>query len=223
MAHCEKTPIVPKKKNEERSIESEYKSKLSIGEKKIPDPLNIDSGWIKEKEGGMTKWPSMYYQDMSRFVNLEGKEFLAQMDREYKLGKSYTYFADNLVGNILYKDIDSDLCFLKTEVGRSQAMRKKSYKVWAVLTKDKDDESPGGEILKSYCECLAGLSGVCNHLVGMLFKVENAVTKGLTKPSKTSLKSTWNDRSGGRGSLVLVLQKVWFFKSNTTTTFQTEI
>uniref|UniRef100_A0A7M5VBF9 YqaJ viral recombinase domain-containing protein n=2 Tax=Clytia hemisphaerica TaxID=252671 RepID=A0A7M5VBF9_9CNID len=214
VAHCENAPLVPTKQSEEKALEGEYVLKLKVGEKRIKDPLKIQYGWLKEKDA-ITKWPSMYYQDMSRYVNLQGPQFIAQLDREYKLGKAFRYFTDGLVDDILYLEIDEDLCFIKTQVCRSQAMRKKKYHVWAVLTKDKSDETPGGEILTACCGCLAGLGGMCNHLIGMLFKIENAVTKGLTKPSKTSQKSTWNDRSRGRANLVFgPVEEVVFQKSH---------
>ena len=63
--------------------------------------------------------------------------------------------------------------------------------------KDKDD-LPGGKILSTYCTCITGLKGTCNHVAGLLFRVDSAVMKGLTKPSKTSTLSTWNVPSGSK-------------------------
>ena len=119
------------------------------------------------------------------------------MDREYKLGKAYRYFTDNLVREIFYKDIENtNLCFLKCRVVHSQSMRSTAYNVWSVITKDVDDETPGGEVLSAYCSCTAGLGGMCNHITGLLFRLENAVIRGLTKPSKTSKLCNWNVPKG---------------------------
>ena len=46
--------------------------------------------------------------------------------------------------------------------------------------------------------CTAGILGTCNHVTGMLFRIENAVQTGLTTPSKTSALWTWNIPKGQR-------------------------
>ena len=59
-------------------------------------------------------------------------------------------------------------------------------------------EIPGGKILAGYCTCTAGLQGGCNHIAAMLFRIESAVTNGVTKPCKTSLLCEWNIPSGNK-------------------------
>ena len=51
--------------------------------------------------------------------------------------------------------------------------------------------SPGGEIVSAYCSCTAGLLGSCNHVAGMLFRIEAAVITGVTNPTCTSRLSEW--------------------------------
>ena len=40
--------------------------------------------------------------------------------------------------------------------------------------------------VSAYCSCPAGLPGSCNHVAGMLFRIEAAVIAGVTKPTCTS-------------------------------------
>ena len=95
----------------------------------IPDPLHIKDGWIGE-ENGISKWPSIYYLDISNYMKLIGPEFIARLDKEYKLGKAYRYFTDGLVREVFYTEIkNTDYCILKCRVVHSQSMRASAYHV----------------------------------------------------------------------------------------------
>ena len=50
----------------------------------------------------------------------------------------------------------------------------KPYTVRVIVRKDESDSS-GGEIKSAKCTCTAGLIGSCNHVAGLLFRVEAAV------------------------------------------------
>ena len=67
----------------------------------------------------------------------------------------------------------------------------KQYDVWVICRKDLVD-SIGGEILSAYCTCTTGLYGSCNHVAGLLFRVEAAVLTGLSNPTCTSVSAAWN-------------------------------
>ena len=98
----------------------------------------------------------------------------------------------------------------------SQRVNNKPYDVWSVVKKDKIQE-PGGEIFSAYCTCTAGLSSTCNHIVGMLFRVEAAVTTGQTNPSKTSVLSSWNIPRGSKvNTKSKPLRDIVFHKSHYT-------
>ena len=62
----------------------------------------------------------------------------------------------------------------------------KQYDVWVVCRKDLID-SIGGGILSAYFTCTAGLYGSCNHVAGLLFRVE-----GLSNSTCTSVSTAWN-------------------------------
>ena len=87
---------------------------------------------------------------------------------------------------------------MKCKLIPSQCINSKPYDVWAVVQKNKPNES-GGYIHSAYCTCTAGILGTYNHVTGMLFGIENAVQTGLTTPSKASVLCTWNIPKGQRG------------------------
>ena len=198
VASAERANIDPELEHEERAVLYEYKSKLSQQNNSLPDPLGIKTGWIGENNG-ITKWPSLIYKDIADHLSLLGPDFISRLEREYKLGKSYRYFAGEFVREIFFHAIDdtSPFCFVRCRVAPSQRTSSKPYQVWACLRKDTAD-NPGGQILSTYCTCTAGLKGTCNHVVGMLFRIENAVTTGMTKPSQTSRLCKWNVPTGSK-------------------------
>ena len=116
------------------------------------------------------------------------------MESEYKLGKAYRYFSCEFVREISYFDLAiTDL----SKVVPCQRINNKPCAVWAILQKDTVDQ-PGGDILSAYCTCTAGPQGSCDHIVGMLFRIESAVATGATGPSKTSMGCQWNIPSGSK-------------------------
>ena len=64
-------------------------------------------------------------------------------------------------------------------------MNDPSRQVWILTEKS-------GEILCAYCTCTAGLCRCCNHVIAALYKVEHAVSHGLTQSSCTSIPCQWN-------------------------------
>ena len=143
----------------------EYQRKLKIGDITIPDPLKIKSDWVGEKNG-IEKWPSVIYKNIADYFSLLGPDFISQLEREYKLGKAYRYYACEFVREIFYHKVDdiSPYCILKCRIVPSQRTSAKPYQVWVVITKDCGDDNPGGQIQSGYCTCTAGLKGSCNHV-----------------------------------------------------------
>ena len=76
----------------------------------------------------------------------------------------------------------SKYCILQTKCLPSQTVSQKPYTVMAIVRKDKSDVS-GGEIKSGYCTCTAGLIGSCNHVAGLLFRVEATVLTGVAHPT----------------------------------------
>ena len=175
------------------STKKEYKRKLIIGETILPDPLTLKKKeWIGEESGGLQKWPPIYYHDIASYLNgiNTPDDLLHRLNSDYKEGKSYRYFACDFVKEIFYHPVspESKICFLKCKVTPSQRTSSTPYNVWVAVEK----KGPGGKIVSGYCTCTAGLLGSCNHVTAMLFRVEAAVSSGVTKPTCTSKLSAWN-------------------------------
>ncbi|KAH3817671.1 uncharacterized protein LOC127882165 [Dreissena polymorpha] len=171
---------------------AEYKAKLNIDGEIIEDPMTVSKGWLSEKVG-MSKWPSLYIGDISEYLHTnQPKDLIRRVVNEYKEGKAYRYFTGEWVKEVFYHDISeiSDKCVFKSSVTPSQAINNKAYTVWLVLRKD-TKEILGGQVLQAYCSCTAGMLGSCNHIAGVLFRIEEAVKTGQTLKSCTSKPCEW--------------------------------
>ena len=111
-------------------------------------------------------------------------DLLHRLECDYKEGKGYGLFKCDFVKEIFWSPIskDSPVCIFKCKVATSQKTTFSPYNVWAIVQKI----SPRGEIEETYCSCTAGLLGCCNHVIAMFFRIETAVSMGITKPSCTS-------------------------------------
>ncbi|KAK3108167.1 hypothetical protein FSP39_002441, partial [Pinctada imbricata] len=172
----------------------EYRAKLRLlnGEI-IPDPFTLEDGWLGETTG-LPSWPSLYIMDIATFLNCRGpSDIVHRVMNEYKEGKAYRYFSCDWVKEILYHPFRarSEACLLKAKVTPSQSVNNKEYDVWVAIKKDTKSE-PGGQIFSGYCTCTAGMLGCCNHITGLLFRVEHAVKTGATSASCTSKPCEWN-------------------------------
>lgn len=220
--------MCPATEHEERKLLVEYLNKLnlydsdSVDQKMLPDPLEIvRDSWMSESQG-IFNWPSLYYHDIAKYIEHLAPTFISQLENEYKLGKAYRYFSCEFVREIFYFDlINTDLCILKSKVIPCQRVNNKPYDVWVILQKDTVDK-PGGNILSAYCTCTAGLQGSCNHIVGMLFRVESAVATGATRPSKTSVGCQWNIPSGSKVLLKPTKAEELFFTKSKYTASKTK-
>ena len=86
--------------------------------------------------------------------------------------------------------------------------------VWRLgLKKDHVDEV-GGEIISAYCTCTAGLLRCCNHVAGLLFRIEAAILIGVTHPPCTSILASWNIPSK-KEKITPGLVKNFLFKTET--------
>ena len=177
----------------ERALLTEYKGKLKIHDETLPDAVDLKSGWIEE-ESGMSFWPKLYFSDISRFYSetLARKNLLTRLECDYKEGKAYCYFTNQFVGETYINNVtkDSTYCIFRTRCLPSQRVSSKLYTVWAIVKKDSIN-CPGGNIESAYCTCVAGLLGSCNHVAGMLFRIESAVLTGVAHPTCTSIPSKW--------------------------------
>ena len=124
---------------------------------------------------------------------MDEKSIVQWIECEYKQGKAYRYFTDNLISEVYYNSIsdESKYCYLKTKCLPSQRVSSKPYDPWVLVKKDFKYEV-GGAIFSANCICTAGLLGSCNHVEGLLFRVEAAVLIEVTHPTCTIMLASWN-------------------------------
>ena len=125
------------------------------------------------------------------------KDLIQRIECEYKQGKAYRYFANKFIQEVFVNNVSEDgkYCILQTKCLRSQRISQKLNTVRAVVRKDESDVS-GGEIISTYYTCTSGLIGSCNHVAGLLFRVEAAVLIGVAHPTCTTRRSEWNVPKG---------------------------
>ena len=181
---------------QERIVLAEYQEKLKMGSFIVPDPLKLKEGWLPEKgrnSNGILKWPSVYFSDIENYIREKRPPgLLHRLLNEYKEGKAYRYFTGGFVKEIFYNEPEPEksYCILKTKVMASQKVNDKPYDVWEIIEK-RTQKSPGGRVISAYCTCTAVLYGSCNHVAGLLFRIESAVMSGITSTTCTDKLAQW--------------------------------
>ncbi|XP_052074117.1 uncharacterized protein LOC127712000 [Mytilus californianus] len=156
----------------------------------------------------MKKFPPVYISDIVKYLsekNTSGK--MKEILQDYKIGKAYEYFKNGFLQQIFYHDIDarSKNCFLRAKCVPSQKIKEEEHDVWVCV------EKATGEIGSSYCTCTAGLGRTCNHVAGLLFRVEAANKLGAS--ACTSLPCTWKVPSRIKGVKPTKIKDLRIFKS----------
>ncbi|KAH3768252.1 hypothetical protein DPMN_169464 [Dreissena polymorpha] len=71
---------------------AEYKAKVNIDREIIEDPMTVSKGLLSEKVG-MTKWPSLYIDDISEYLHTnQPKDLIKWVVNKHKEGKAYRSF-----------------------------------------------------------------------------------------------------------------------------------
>ena len=162
----------------QKKLSREYFGRLKVGN--IPDPTTIGGEkWTKD----VGQWPLIDMGKIFAFI-LNHKEFETDYIGKYKTEKAYSYFDSRFVGPMLCH-VHEDKCILKTEVTPSQKVKDAPRSVWLCAKKD-------GEILTAWCDCTAGYSQTCNHIIAACYKIEYAITNELNKTASTSKACEWN-------------------------------
>ncbi|XP_070561234.1 uncharacterized protein [Ptychodera flava] len=185
---------IPLNKTQQEIIEEkekEYSTLLSTSSGQLPNPLLIKDGWVGESEGGVKKWPPIYFNDICQFVMVDhpgrNVDFTKRMLNEYKEGKAYRYFQAEWMKEIFLLDIstETEYVFLRANCTPSQRIGCPPHHCWICVKRD-------GSIHSAYCTCTAGLGETCSHVTALLFRVEAANRTGMTNLSCTELKCKWN-------------------------------
>ncbi|XP_069105906.1 uncharacterized protein, partial [Argopecten irradians] len=163
-----------------------YTDLLSVKSDIITDPFKISSGWFGEHDG-MRYWPPVFLSDITRFFiqttdDPKTETFLGS----YKTGRSYEYFTSSWMKEVHYHPLSnkSKFCLLRSQCTPSQRVSDTDHGVWTCI------EKTSGAIMCAYCSCTAGLGQTCNHIAGLLYRVEHANKIGLCDAACTSLPCT---------------------------------
>ena len=150
----------------------------------VPDPYHLTESWLSE-ENGIAFWLFVLYPEIYNYLIFNPGELSSSDLNDYKTSKGYSFLV--AVGLALLVTINSTslYCLLKTDCRHSESVNSPPHKLWAIIV-NKD-----AKIKAAHCDCMAGMSGTCLHIAGMLFRVEAAVRNGLTNPSCTIKSCEW--------------------------------
>ena len=113
--------VDPEREHVEWTLFAEYKQKLNIEDKTIPDPIDLKVGWIGE-ENEMEQWSRLYFSDASQYYSsaLRKTDLINRLECEYKQGKAYRYLSNKFIGEILFHYISDEykFCIFKTKSQR---------------------------------------------------------------------------------------------------------
>ena len=167
----------------EKEAKEEYDALLQAFSMK--DPLK-GKHWIDK----VKQWPPVDLGIIFQYI-LDCKAFEADYVGQYKVKKAFSHFHSGFVSQIVLQNLSMNSetrIVLKSFVLPSQKVSSASHSIRVLLNKS-------GDVMTAYCSCTAGLSRYCNHCIAVLYKIEYAVTSGITSPSCTEVKCEFNDRS----------------------------
>lgn len=169
----------------EIDLKTEYKEKLKIDKRQLPDPFKIPHGWMDEKEG-MSFWPMLLYPNIFSYLMFYPSELGSKDLCDYKNSKAYSYYKSGWLQPLMYHNLSgSNFCILKGECRHSQSIHDPFHKLWLII------EKKTAKIRACHCTCMAGMGQTCNHVAAAMYRVEAAVRNGLTNPSCTSSVNEW--------------------------------
>lgn len=149
----------------------------------------------------MKLWPSVTSGDIVCYL-LQSKACDLQEAKAYKSLESYNYLQCGWVEKLMVHRINSDTVYVKGEVRPSQSVNNKPHRAWACAKYN-------GMVVTAGCTCMAGEARVCSHVGAILWKVDLAVSKGLTGVSCTDTTMEWN-RGTKRNVEPAILQDITF-------------
>ncbi|KAM7313415.1 uncharacterized protein ISCGN_003280 [Ixodes scapularis] len=162
------------------SASAATKPPVAIAEDRTyPHPDNITS-WSED----MRLWPSVTSPDVIYYL-VNTKACDLQDVKAYRNLESYNYLQSGWVGKLSVHQIDAELCYVKGQVTPSQSVNQTTHTAWACAR-------DSGEVLTAGCTCMAGQARVCSHVGAILWKVDLAVTRGLTGFACTDIAAKWN-------------------------------
>lgn len=156
-----KAPLKFSEKQQQEILKKEYTNRLK--ECDIEDPQSYDKDlWSLE----LKNWPKIDLGKIFAFI-ISKKEQEMEFIGNYKSQKAFSYYMSGFVDTIYSATINGKQ-IVKSQVTPSQSIRNEPHDVWIVIE--------NGNILASWCQCIAGHAQTCNHVIAVLYKMEYATT-----------------------------------------------
>ncbi|XP_055954899.1 uncharacterized protein LOC130010833, partial [Patella vulgata] len=119
------------------------------------------------------------------------EEFTSETLKRYKALRSYELWASGHIHSVRFNNLADNYsyCALRCKSNPSWDTSGTVYDTCIVLDKS------SGKPLGGHCSCAAGLIEACSHVAGLLFGLEDIVSKGLTElpdTSCTSILCSWS-------------------------------
>ena len=170
----------------ENELKQDYGFKLLLDDGLvIPDPLRDTSdNWLTE-EKGMIHWPKVSYGNIFNFLQFCTYDMGSDDLSDYKTSKGYSYFNRGWMGKLSINLIGEKYCVLRGDCRASERINDPFHKLWVCV------DRKSCKIVVGHCTCMAGMSETCNHIAGLLFRVEAVNIAGLNNPSCTTKPCEW--------------------------------
>ena len=161
--------------------------------------------WTKDLRGV----PSVFERSMisDYLISSPEKDFDGESLRSYKALRAYQLFEERHIHDVEFcptwprknpssDNAESPFCFLRCKCFPSQDTAKQPYHVVVCLDKQTGC-SYGG-----HCRCVSGLGQTCSHVAGLLFALEDFISRGFTKlpdgQSTSDVLCAWSKPSGSQ-------------------------
>ena len=178
--------IVKTAEEVEHELKEDYTSKLLLDDGLvIPDPLKDTSdNWLTE-EKGIIHWPKVSYGNIFNYLKFCTSDLGSDELSDYKTSKGYSYYNHGWMGELSINLINENYCVLRSDCRASQRINDPFHKLWVCI------DRKSSKIIVGHCTCMAGMSETCNHIAGMLFRLEAVNIAGLNNPSCTTKPCEW--------------------------------
>ena len=165
-------------------LQEQLKNEYAKKNKKINacDPWSVDESC---RVDDITSWPKIDIGKIFAYI-LRVRDFDTDYIGRYKDQKAYSFFDSAFVDAIYTFQPDPSKIFLYGKVQASQTVTE-SRNLWIVVK-----QLPYLEIFTCHCDCMAGCSASCNHVIATLYKIEYANRQGWVDPTCTSIHCLWN-------------------------------
>lgn len=142
---------------------------------------NLKDGWTTN----IRLVPEIKLQDISDYLiaahditvqvkNGVYEQFSRETMSRYKALRSYDLWESGHIGNIRFNPLENieSFCAVKCDANPSGDTSGTQYDVVIILNCD------GGKPVGASCTCVAGLGEACTHVAGLLFAIEDFVSRG---------------------------------------------